>query len=122
MTELTRRQFAATIALAAVGASSGRLLSRLDEPQGFRSLDITFHGLWVFYREPDKNVTAYAFTDPSNEHRFAVGWCANGTAVVKNLPGGLIAFNNLQQRDQQIPFQDFDDRVNIWLHCKSEPT
>jgi hypothetical protein len=83
-------------------------------------LDITFHGLWIFYRESDK-ITAYAFTDPANEHCYAVGWFANNKPVVKCLPNGLIPFNNLKPLDPGAEFQTFDDRINICVYTPADP-
>ena len=120
MAEFTRRQFATTLAFAALGATSGRLVAGMPRPLGDRSLDVTFHGLWVIYRKSGK-ITAYAFADPDKEHCFVAAWFNNDLPQVKCLPTGSIAFNHLQPLGSGIPVQAFDTNKNICLACNCDP-
>ena len=122
MAEFTRRQFATTMALAAIGASSGRLQSTMPARANSYVLDISFHGLWVFYRYANM-IKAYAFTDPGKEHCFVGGWFHrhSHTPTLQCMPEGngkkTITFNNLTPLNPKAFKPDFADKQNSFFKC-----
>ena len=95
-------------------------LGARSQPES-RGLDITFHGLWVFYREANQ-ITAFAFTDPGKEHCYVGGSLVNGVPQLQCLPPSSVAFANLTQISNVANRPKFNDSQNIELKCSQTPT